>query len=222
MEVLYLGHSGFSVRVGGKSVVFDPWLSGASSGKRLVPPPFPPSAISRADAVVITHEHFDHCDPQTVEPLVSRTLCHVVGPAQALDLLDIPERLKMPVNAGERFSISGIDISVHPAKHPQSANPVGVRVEAGGESFYHAGDTYDFHEMIKIEALVGAVPIGGTFTMDLYSAITAIKRMHLKHVIPMHYNTFSQIRADTRDFEYRAAKTHSIPHVLAPGESLYL
>lgn len=225
MEILYLGHAGFWVRMGGKSIVFDPWLSQASESKtpRLVPPGIPAAAISRADVVVITHEHFDHCDAATVEPLVSRTLAHVVGPAEAIEGLDVPARLKMPVSEGENFSISGVDVSVFAAKHPQSAHPLSVRVQVGAESFFHAGDTYEFYELGNIQATVGALPIGGTFTMDALSAVTVLKRMRLNHVIPMHYDTFSQIRADTRDFEQRVAKSgKTVCHVLAPGESLHV
>lgn len=222
MEILYLGHAGFYVRLGGKSVVFDPWLSSESKAERAVQPVIKPEALTRVDLALITHEHYDHFDQATLEPLISRTLAHVVAPAETLENLDVPHRLKMPVSEGERFVLNGVEVTVHPAKHPQSVHPVSFKVQVGDESFYHAGDTYDFYELSSVNANVGALPIGGTYTMDVLSAITALKRMRLQHVIPMHYDTFAQIRADARDFEQRAAKTRSIPHVMQPGDSIHL
>ncbi len=222
MELWYLGHSAFRVRLGRKTLVFDPWLSSTGSLPRKIPPAVFASQLLDVDAVFLSHEHGDHRDPAALEQIVSRSMCHLIGPAEALSGIGVPERLKMAVNEGEHFSLSGLDVEVTPAQHPQSVHPVGFVVSSSGQSVYHAGDTYDFHGLSGIEADMGLLPIGGTYTMDVLGAITAIKRMRLKHAVPMHYNTFDQIRADPRDFEQRARQTRTAVSVLAPGERIEL
>jgi len=61
------------------------------------------------------------------------------------------------------------------------------------------------------------------YTMDVFGAITALKRLHVKYVIPMHYDTFEHIRVDLRDFADRVKKnTKTVPVVLVVGESVKL
>jgi L-ascorbate metabolism protein UlaG (beta-lactamase superfamily) len=222
VQLWYFGHSGFQVNLGRKSVVFDPWLSSQGSLARKVPSATTASNIRNVDAVFLSHEHGDHRDPEALEKIVSRNLCQLIGPAEALQGVNVPERLKMAVSEGESFSIGGLDVHVTPAQHPQSVHPVGFVVTSGGQSVYHAGDTYDFHGLSSITADVGLLPIGGVYTMDVLGAITAIKRMRLKHAVPMHYNTFDAIVADARDFEYRARQTKTMVSVMAPGNRIEL
>lgn len=221
MELTYLGHAGFYAQMGSKRFLFDPWFG--SEGPRLVPPAAFASQFRQVDAIFISHEHFDHCDAKAVADIVGRTLAHVIGPAPALDQISVAERLKMRVNVGEKFTVNGYEVSVVEAQHPKSAYPVGFVVGCGGQKLYHAGDTYDFYGLTGIEADVGLIPIGGTYTMDVFAALTALKRLRLKHVIPMHYGTFSQIKADVEDFAKRArAQSRTQVHVLQPGDSVEL
>ncbi|MBI2445466.1 metal-dependent hydrolase [Candidatus Micrarchaeota archaeon] len=221
MELTFLGHSGFFAKLGSKKFLFDPWFG--SDNQRLIPATATPSQFRQVDAIFVSHEHFDHCDGKALADIVGRTLAHVIGPAEALDLIPVAERLKMRVKVGERFTVNGYEVTVVQAQHPKSAYPVGFVVRCGGQKLYHAGDTYDFYGLTGIDADVGLLPIGGTYTMDLFAAITALKRLRLKHVIPMHYGTFKQIEADVGDFAKRV-KTSSRTqcHVLQPGQSIEL
>lgn len=220
MELFYLGHSGFSVRMGGKHLVFDPWLSKDSQMPRRVPPAASASQFRDVDAVFVSHEHFDHRDPSTLEQIVTRNMCQLIAPRETLEGLNVPERLKMAVSEGERFTVQGMDVQVVPAKHPQSVHSVGFIVTVRGQSVYHSGDTYDFFDLSTVSADVGLIPIGGTYTMDVLAAVTSLKRMRLKHVVPMHYNTFDNIQANPKDFASRVKQTKTLPHVMRPGESL--
>jgi len=221
MELTFLGHSGFFAKMGSKRFLFDPWFG--SDNQRLVPSAATPSQFRQVDAVFISHEHFDHCDGKAIADIVGRTLAHVIGPAPALDQIPVAERLKMRVKVGEKFTVNGYEVSVVPAQHPKSAYPVGFVVGCGGQRLYHAGDTYDFYGLTGIEADVALLPIGGTYTMDVFAAITALKRIRVKHVIPMHFDTFGQIEADANDFAKRVkTSSRAQPHVLQPGQSIEL
>ncbi|NYZ78252.1 MBL fold metallo-hydrolase [Candidatus Micrarchaeota archaeon] len=228
--VRYLGHAGFEIAFGGSGAsgsrvaLFDPWLDPRPRGiERLVPPAVTQDAIRRADFIFLSHEHFDHCDPKDVEAIVARTNALVIAPPETLSLLTVAERNKVSANAGDAFTLSGIDVTVVPAKHPQSDNAVGFVVKAGGQSVYHSGDTYDFYEMSRIAVDLAMLSIGGTYTMDVLNAVKALKMMRAKFVIPMHYNTFSEIRTDVHEFERRVrASTKTVPVVLRVGEKFDL
>jgi L-ascorbate metabolism protein UlaG (beta-lactamase superfamily) len=87
----------------------------------------------------------------------------------------------------------------------------------GTFSFYHAGDTYQFQDMLNINVDYAALPIGGSYTMDPIDAANATKLLRAKFIIPIHYNTFSKITQDVDDFSRR---TRGQTLVLKPDQSI--
>ena len=224
MKIRWLGHSGFLVELGSRVLLFDPWLEPhPRQSERLVPPALEPKQIAKCDLILLTHEHFDHCDPYSVGVIQSRTVAQVVAPEEALALLDVPARARVPVQVGDAFNLMGVQVHVVQAKHPQSTYPVGFIASCGGESVHHAGDTYDFFEMSKIDVKTAFLPIGGTYTMDVIGAVSALKRIRAKNAVPMHYNSFGRIRVNAEDFANRVkAGGKTNPVVLKVGESVTL
>jgi L-ascorbate metabolism protein UlaG (beta-lactamase superfamily) len=219
MNIKWLGHASFLIQTNGKRILIDPWFQ--KENQRLVPPITSASAVGKIDLILITHEHFDHFNSGEVESISSRGTSMVVAPRQVLDQINIPQRLKIPVNVGESFNINGIDITVTQAIHPQSSYPVGYIVSDGTKSLYHAGDTYDFYGMSQIACDVALLPIGGTYTLDILSAVTALKKIRAKYAIPMHFDTFAKIKADPKEFAQRVKdNTRVSPILLNPGEAV--
>ena len=221
VEINFLGHSTFLFKWGDKAVLTDPWLvSRPREVRRLVPPAATQEQIRKLDLILISHEHFDHCDPYDITMISGRTFAHIVAPQDALGhLKNVNPRLKVSVREGDSFSLNGIDLTVTPAKHPQSTYPVGYLLNAGGKKIYFAGDTYDYYDMLNIDADLAILPIGGTFTMDSLGAVSALKKMRAKYVVPMHYNTFQRIQTDPFDFARRVEEnTKTQPIILRPGE----
>ncbi len=72
-SLTWLGHACFLIRTGGFSVLTDPFLSGYASPfpptgpKRFVPPGLDPVDLGDVDAIVISHNHYDHLDARSVE-----------------------------------------------------------------------------------------------------------------------------------------------------------
>ncbi len=221
--VRYLGHSSFHVQMAGRELYFDPWLdSKPKEMPRLVPPAISSDTIKKADIIFVSHEHSDHADPYDVNTLVERTAAKVVAPSQTLAVFKIPPRSQYPVNEGDEFSMLGLDVTVVEARHPRSEHPVGFIVRGEGKSLYFAGDTYDYYGMSDYTVDTAILPIGGTYTMDVFSAIKALKQLRARYVIPMHYNTFDRIQVDTADFARRVKdSTHTEPVVLGVGQSIH-
>ena len=96
--------------------------------------------------------------------------------------------------------------------------PCGIVFEIEGKTLYHAGDTCLNSEMKVIGELyepdVSMLPIGGTYTMDVEHAVIASEWLKTTCVIPMHYNTFDVIQADTEEFKRRIREIGKIPAVI--------
>ncbi len=203
-SVTWLGHASFEVNLSGSVIYLDPWFDQKPRQMNRLIPSFVKNVdeIKKVDYIFISHEHFDHCDPYDVTRMAERSFASVIGPGESLALLpDVPPRRKMHVKQGDSFVLHNLSIEVTPARHPQSINAVGYVIEKEDKSIYFAGDTYEFPEMNTIDVDVALIPIGGTFTMDVYGAVNAVKRIRANFIVPMHFNTFDKIKVDMREFE---------------------
>ncbi|MFH1200434.1 MAG: MBL fold metallo-hydrolase, partial [Candidatus Micrarchaeota archaeon] len=207
----------------GKHIIVDPWLDPRPlNGERLVKPSTTAEGIKAADLIAVTHEHYDHCDKYDVKRIQEKTFAPVIAPEPALAVLEVPERQRMAAYVGDEFSHNGIEVKVVAAKHFKSQYPVGYIFSVGGKSVYHAGDTFEFFEMNQIQADVALIPVGGRYTMDVLSALNALKRIRCTAAIPMHYGTFKEIQADINEFSTKAKKDGKAkPVVLGIGQEYY-
>ncbi|MFH1447474.1 MAG: metal-dependent hydrolase [Candidatus Micrarchaeota archaeon] len=221
--IYYMGHSTFEVLLSGKRILIDPFFGNMIRGKqRIVPSSGSVETITKADMILITHEHPDHFEKESVQRIVKKTNASVVGPRIVLSNLNVPDSLKVDVRIGDRFVLQGISIEVVKALHPQSQYPVGYLLEAGGKRIYHAGDTYEFAKMVDLKADWVMLPVGGSFTMDPLSAIKACKEIRPKNVVPMHYNTYDSIVQSITGFITAINETDTKPVVMKPGESIQI
>src|SRR2546423_2540438 len=132
--VEWLGHSGFRITAGRASIYIDPYRV-----------PDGPAA----DAILITHGHYDHFSPQDVERL-SGEATTVVAPAPVAERLsgrvrsiapgEVVELGRIDVRAIAAYNTSKRDASGKPF-HPREAGWVGYELRGGGERLYHSGDT---------------------------------------------------------------------------------
>ena len=196
--IRYFGHSSFELGLGDTIIYLDPYFA---SGPRRRYPSARKDAhdIKKCDIILLTHEHFDHCEPATVAEIAERTFANVVGPKPALGEIRIPDKLKVDVKVGDQFQLKGVNLEVVQAVHPQSAYPVGYIIEGAGKRIYAAGDTYEFTGMMDIKCDWALIPIGGTYTMDTIGAEKAAKEIKSKNFIPTHYATFDNISVDPRE-----------------------
>ena len=194
-----MSHSCFEIK-NERTVLIDPFFIGNSLA---------PKYNGKPDLILVTHEHHDHSD-------TSRFDSTVVCP------IGFKTKNSQEMAIGDKKTVEGIKIEMVASTHHQSKYPTGFVFEIEGKRFYHPGDTY--LDGVKPVGPVDVffVPIGGYFTMDLDEAIEALKIIKPKLAIPMHYNTFPQIKANPEEFKKKAIKQGFEAKVLKIGEELEL
>jgi L-ascorbate 6-phosphate lactonase len=200
----FLGQAGYIAQAGEVTLAIDPYLTD-SVGKsaplfsRRFPPPVEPEQLEVA-IFVVTHDHTDHLDPETVARYQHRETTAFVAPrfaAAKLISLGVPEGNVTVVDIGETAEVRGVKITGAFAL-PTSADvldTVGYRVEfANGRSFYHAGDTAFCERLLRAapKAEVLLVAINGKWgNLDVDQAIALTEAVQPQFVIPNHYDVMA-------------------------------
>lgn len=198
----WLGQAGYIAKTAEITVVIDPYLSDSASGPlgefaRRYPVPLNPEDLS-ADIYMVTHDHLDHLDPETISKYRRKSETWFVAPkfcAEKLKTLGIPEERIAVVNAGESWSHDMVTIT------GCFALPTGVDVLdttgylvefSNGRSFYHTSDT-QFHPLV-LEAAprhseVMLVPINGKWNNPgAEEAVEFARVVQPRYVVPNHYD----------------------------------
>jgi L-ascorbate metabolism protein UlaG (beta-lactamase superfamily) len=199
-------HATLLMQWNGKTVYVDPVGGGQ---------PF--ANLPKPDLVLVTHWHFDHFDPKTLEAIKGMTpagsLPAIVAPrtvADKIPLTLVPEGLPGKTNLrvlanGEKVEVQGIVVEAVPAYnitpgkekfHPKGRDN-GYVLTLGGKRVYVAGDTEDTPEMRALQGIdVAFLPMNLPYTMSLEKAAEAIRQFKPKIVYPYHYRSHDGTKAD--------------------------
>ncbi len=163
--------------------------------------------IEKADLVLATHDHYDHCSADKIERLKKTGTIIITTDACA----KILKRNVRKVKPGDEVDVKGCGIKAVPSYninkpfHPVGQN-VGYIITIKGYRIYHAGDTDFIPEMAEIKTDIALLPIGGTYTMNIKEAAEAAAKIKPKVVIPMHYNYLKGLSADANLFKEEVHK----------------
>jgi len=110
------------------------------------------SILTEVDAILVTHEHFDHLDEGTVIDLQSKTNCQVICDKASYDRLSaaIPSGKLSAANVKDEFQIKDATIHAEKSSHPAEAPLTYVITSEDGVTLYHTSDSLPFKEMAEI------------------------------------------------------------------------
>ncbi|RZS43704.1 L-ascorbate metabolism protein UlaG (beta-lactamase superfamily) [Herbihabitans rhizosphaerae] len=209
----WVGHATYLIRMGGACVLADPVWSDKIPGvpRRLTPPGVAWSELPKVDAVVISHNHYDHLDAPTIKRLPRNT--PVLVPAGLGEwftrrgFTDVTE-----LDWWESAEVAGLRFDFVPAHHWSRR---GVRdtcrslwggwviTDDPGFRVFHAGDTGYGHWFGEIgerypDIDVAMLPIGAyaprwfmkSVHMDPDEAVKALDDLGAQRLASMHWGTF--------------------------------
>ncbi len=219
MQITWLGHSAFEIKIAGKTVLVDPWVTGNPLS------PANLSDITNVDLVYVTHDHSDHLGDafDICKSTDALFVSHVELSRQARN-----NGVEHAIGAcvGDCREINGLQFQVTEAIHTASVGvPTGIIISSEAKRVYHAGDTELFADMYLLrqpQIDLALLPIGGLYLngMGAVEAVEAIKLIKPKAAIPMHYKTFPILAQSADQFiklaKEKAPETKVIE--LKPGE----
>ncbi|QHT60977.1 MBL fold metallo-hydrolase [Paenibacillus lycopersici] len=214
LAIWFLGQVSVIVKGGDTVVYIDPYL--ANSPYRRFEPPLRPEEAANADCVLITHDHIDHLDPDTIPKMAELGNDTVyVAPGYCLDSLaefGVPPEKRVHAKTGEWREVKELRYKPIPSAHEElEYDPaldhrfVGYILQLNGVTFYHAGDTTIYPGMIeavKAEQVDCALlPINGrdpfrlarniVGNMNFREAAEFAAATGIDTVIPAHYDMFA-------------------------------
>jgi len=147
--------------------------------------------LPKADIILITHQHQDHLDKETIKKILSSKTRIILNKA-SYDELGFG---KIMAN-GENVTTDDISINVVPAYnttkdrdkyHPRGRDN-GYVLDIGGKNIYIAGDTEDIPEMKNLKNIYLAfLPMNQPYTMTAKQLVKAVKMIKPQIVYPYHY-----------------------------------
>jgi L-ascorbate metabolism protein UlaG (beta-lactamase superfamily) len=199
-----LGHASVRIETPDGTVVYvDPWTEVLDGDP------------GDGDVVFVTHDDFDHYDPDAIGAVAAPGATVAVYEAiEADDLafdLDV-DVVELPYDG--TATVAGIEVRTVPARNDPDGphvdddgapfhaegEVIGLLLTVDGTTVYVPSDT-DFlpaHESIRADVFVP--PIGGHYTMDRHEAAAFARSVAPDLVFPVHYDTFEAIETDADAF----------------------
>ena len=208
-----LGQAGCLVEFDGCTVVIDPYLTD-SAGKdaplfsRVFPPPIKPDEL-KADVFIVTHDHIDHLDPETINAYKYKDTTTFIAPRHAAKkLIEIGIKNLKVVDHGDTVDLSAIKITgvFALSTDPNTIDTCGYLLTfPNGKSLYHTSDTGYCELLLKAapNADVLLTCINGKFgNLNIEEAIKLTKAVNPLFVIPNHYDVMALNAENPESFRY--------------------
>ncbi len=222
IRIVHLGHASFLYQIGGLNLLVDPVYSERASPftflgpKRVNAPGVAFGDLPKIDAVLITHNHYDHLDIETLASLHNRDQPRMIMPLgnDAIVRARIPDARAEAHDWNDRLHLSdAVAITLLPSYHWSARGAFDRRmalwcsyaIEAAGTKIFHIGDT-GYHDGSLYERLgrehgpfrLAVLPIGAYeprwFMSDNHmnpdEAVKVMQALRAEQAIGHHWGTF--------------------------------
>ena len=213
----WFGHSSFLLQIGGKNVLVDPVLSDRCSPvsfagpKRFSQLPLTASELPKIDVVLLSHDHYDHLDFQTIYGIREQVGVFVVplGVDSILQSWDVPAEKIQAFDWWESIELDGLRITLTPSQHFSGRNPLhrnatlwgGMYLQSEAHSVYYTGDGGYYDVFSAIQERLGAPdlmigecgqydPAWANIHMTPEQTVQAGMDVGAAWLIPVHWGSF--------------------------------
>ncbi|HEY3501027.1 MAG TPA: MBL fold metallo-hydrolase [Polyangiaceae bacterium] len=217
LRITWFGHSSLLVELDGRRVLTDPvWSERCSPSsflgpKRFFEPPLALAALPPLDAVVISHDHYDHLDEPTIRALAGRVPRFVVplGVGAHLEYWGVPREKIVELDWWGATRVADLELTATPARHFSGrslgdANRTlwaGWALKGPSHRVFFSGDTSMFPEFADIGARLGPfdaamIEVGAYDALwaDVHlgpeQALAAHRMVRGGVLFPVHWGTF--------------------------------
>lgn len=219
LRVTWLGHSTLLVELDGRRVLVDPVWGERSSPfswigpRRWYPPVLPLAQVPPVDAVLVSHDHFDHLDMPTIRAMRGWDTTFVVplGVGAHLERWGVPAARIVELDWWERTRVGEVEIVATPARHASGRSPfsgrdgtlwAGFALLGPAHRAWYSGDTGLFPGLAEIGARLGPFDVAmieagayGRAWPDWHlgpeQAVAASRLARAEVLVPVHWGLFN-------------------------------
>ena len=220
LRAIWFGHASVYLEIDGARIMVDPMLSDYASPlvrigpKRFHPPPLALELLPKMDAVVISHDHYDHLDMETTKHL-ARVGSHFLVPLGVgahLERWGVPGSQFTELDWWQSAEIRGLKITSAPVRHYSGrglrdgnatlwsswsiagpAHRVYFSGDTGfGEHFREIGDRLGPFDLSLLK--IGSYGPGQNWLdihMDPEQAVESHIALKARRMLPVHWGTFN-------------------------------
>ena len=207
MKITWLGQAGLLFEIDDKRIIVDPYLS--NSVEKIQPQNYRRQPIDarfleiKPDIIVITHNHADHLDKETLcYYLNEESKVTVLAPNGAWQEIRKFGGLRnnyVLFNNGTTWTEDFVQFRAVKAEHSDEG-AIGVIIRIENKNYYVTGDTL-YNEKVfeslpneKIQALF--LPVNGVGNnMNILDGTNFSERINAKYTVPLHFGMFDDICA---------------------------
>jgi L-ascorbate metabolism protein UlaG (beta-lactamase superfamily) len=198
VKLTWLGHDGFRIQ-NGQVLYIDPYKIEGGGPK--------------ADIVLVSHEHSDHCSVEDLKKITGPNTVIVAHSQSKSELGKVQSKEVKIIKPNDKVTIGDFTIETVPAYnlnkfrepgkpfHPKEDGKLGFIVTVKGIRIYHAGDTDHIPEMKSIHTDIALLPVSGTYVMTAQEASEAAASINPKVAVPMHYGAIVGNAKDAETFQ---------------------
>lgn len=246
----WLGQSGYLLRWRDQFLLIDPYLSDSLTKKyaatdkphvRMTEQVVRPEALSFVHAVSSSHNHTDHLDAESINPILAANpnLGLIIPEANrefVCNRLNCPIELPIGLDAGQSATLAGFQFHAVPAAHEKidrdeagRCKYLGYVIQFGPWTLYHSGDTVRYEGMaetlqnfpidLALLPINGAAPerrVAGNLNGE--EAATLAHDISARLVIPCHYDMFEFNTATPDQFLKTCGRLGQPHRLLRAGE----
>lgn len=213
MKIIWLGQAGLLFDINGFKILIDPYLS--DSVEKINPKNYRRQPVNEEffkivpDVLILTHNHLDHTDPETLSHyLEDRKSITVLASKDAWETVRKygGDHNYVMFNRGTVWTEGDIIFEAVPAEHSDNY-AIGVIVYAQGKKYYITGDTLFNKKIFKHipkDIDVVFLPINGVGNnMNTIDAVKFAKEIGVKYAVPLHFGMFDELNPEEFNFDGR-------------------
>jgi L-ascorbate metabolism protein UlaG (beta-lactamase superfamily) len=177
LTVTRIGHACQLIQIGGTRVLTDPWFTQTATYYHGEPVASTVETLGRIDAVVVSHEHYDHCDLDTLASGGFDLGVPLIGPgtvaaiARGKGFRDL-----RAIEAWEATTVGDLTVTATPGQH--GVHEVTFVIQAAERTVFFGGDSLRVPELDTIPDRFGHVDLAILPTNGL-----CIRPMNLRQVV---------------------------------------